>query len=796
MHFKKRWSEFSILCLAAVIFSGQFLNAGIDSKAAFTNLIGVKMIPISPGTFLRGNSNVVSAELKGPSHLPAGDWDEQPVHEVKISREFFIAEVEVTVEQFREFDPQFKSLGDTFVSGVSWDDATAFCRWLTKREGKTYRLPTEAEWEFACRAGSRTHFSSGDRPPGGDQANPWGVKNMHSHLAEWCLDWHGLYEPGRQTDPVGPRQGIARAVRGGGLHEPHYNGISPFDGFDPYWRRSANRSSLLPSHRGHKRIGFRIVQAELPNTKLHTASVPFVQQCVKQNNRHVTNGPSSHHPYFRKRWLLPIPPENCPPEACLAAGLHPAILSHNHSPALEVMPNGDLLAVYFTASSHTEAEYWPNVALLATRLRFGADEWDMPELLFDFADVSEQAQLLWNDNGMVHLFWGGLDLDDVAFRWCSSHDNGATWNDIQFVKLGTGAGPLTPQPINSAFRASGTMFVPTDGIGGTSLLMASRDNGKSWVDTGGRTGGRHTTFVPLKDGSILGLGGKTTSIDGYMPQSISKDGGKSWEVTKSPFVALASNQRPTLIRLASGRLFMAGDFQNWDGVQPKEIKQRGSYVALSDDEGKTWHLKTLAAAMPHEWRHLPDRPGTLGYAVARQGPNGVIHLITSMNEQALHFEMNEAWILAVGDAAPVPVPEKSIYARHRERYSGGSVKADYGARINSGGTYTLDGTEKWFYPNGKKQYEVTYVAGKKTGRETFWREDGRKVWSREHRENGMATWTQWWPNGKRKSESSWHEGRCEGVARHWNFAREKLIHEFRFERGKLVEPATKVLQKP
>jgi hypothetical protein len=170
--------------------------------------------------------------------------------------------------------------------------------------------------------------------------------------------------------------------------------------------------------------------------------------------------------------------------------------------------------------------------------------------------VNDQSALLWNDSGSVYFFGGGVGLDGVPFRFQISKDSGASWTPPEFPLLRGPIGGLTPQPITSAFRGPhGEMYVATDAVGGESMLWCSTDNGRTWSDTGGRTGGRHTTFVVLKDGSILGMGGKNTNIDGFMPKSISRDGGKTWTISKTPFPALGSNQRPFIMRLASGRLF-------------------------------------------------------------------------------------------------------------------------------------------------------------------------------------------------------------------------------------------------
>ena len=141
---------------------------------------------------------------------------------------------------------------------------------------------------------------------------------------------------------------------------------------------------------------------------------------------------------------------------------------------------------------------------------------------------------------------------------------------------------------------------PVTRAGGTSVLWTSEDNGQTWRDPGSRSAGRHTTYCLLKDGGILGMGGKNTDIDGFMPSVVSRDGGKTWEKSKTVFPALGGNQRPSLLRLQSGRLFFAGDFQHLEGKHPAGVTNWGSYVALSEDDGQTWHIKPLVGTQPHE----------------------------------------------------------------------------------------------------------------------------------------------------------------------------------------------------
>ena len=158
---------------------------------------------------------------------------------------------------------------------VSWEDTTAFCKELTKREafaerlpeGYEYALPTEAQWEYAARAGTTTRFSYGDDPgyselgnhawymensrggthPVGEKLpNPWGLYDMHGNVWEWCSDWStGSYPGGSVTDPVGPGSGSDRVLRGGGWY------------FSARYCRSAHRDGDRPGYTSGY-LGFRV----------------------------------------------------------------------------------------------------------------------------------------------------------------------------------------------------------------------------------------------------------------------------------------------------------------------------------------------------------------------------------------------------------------------------------------------------------------------------------------------------------------------------------------------------------
>jgi hypothetical protein len=754
-----------------------------------------------------------------------GDWDESPAHSVTISKPFFISATEVTLEQFRRFRPQHEAATAGKATGVSWHDAVAFCEWLSKQEGKSYRLPTEAEWEYACRAGTATAFWSGDQPPADHNTpNPWGLRNLHDKTMEWCLDWHGEYRAEAQTDPVGPDHGLARVVRGDKPDDDH-EAVKAERPLTPYYHRSANRAGLPPafgippaergktapkptdvkdtdwSASGPHTVGFRVVQAPLPTSSPYPAAVPFVRQGVKPPNALVKQAPPATQPYFRKRYLLPTPPEPGDRQEngdTARAGLHPSFRRHAHSPGLAACPNGDLLLIIYTSGNQgPSCEYETRVALMAARLRFGADQWDMPDPLVDIPDANDHAPLLWTDwtkGGRLCLFWGSPRIAQGAFpfQWVTSDDSGAIWSEVRYPFFPGPVGAHTRQPINTAVLGlDGTLYVASDALGASSVLWGTRDNGETWHDTVGRSAGRHTTYCLLKDGRLLGMGGKNSDLGGFMPKVISADGGKTWVKSKTPFSPLSFNQRPSVLRLTSGRLFMAGDFQPNKGERSPVITNSGAYVALSDDQGETWRTKLIPVAQPHEDERVQQAP-TLGYSAAQQAPNGLIHLITTMNDPCLHFEMNEAWILSdvdakATDADLMPSNTKSLtdIKPFEEKYASGTIRATWQAGVGDDGRYLLTGDEAWFFESGRQHYEARYVMGQKIGTETLYRPDGSVEWQRQYRPDGSHVWTQYWESGQKKAQSAWRNLHAEGPAKLWDRTG-KLISDVTFTAGTIL----------
>jgi formylglycine-generating enzyme required for sulfatase activity len=213
---------------------------------------GVTFVEIGPGCFRMGsNKRAEGGDLLGQwcarLGLPWGDQpepsDEMPVHWVEFRRGFFMAETEVTNSQYEAFDPKHErsefSRGDNDpVVEVSWEDARKYCAWLGENSGRNIRLPSESEWECACRAGSRREFCFGDdekrlgeyawyeknsdytaHEVGTRRANAWGLHDFHGNVWEWCEDtYHPNYKEASADGTAWTEGGSPfRVVRGGGF---------------------------------------------------------------------------------------------------------------------------------------------------------------------------------------------------------------------------------------------------------------------------------------------------------------------------------------------------------------------------------------------------------------------------------------------------------------------------------------------------------------------------------------------------------------------------------------------------
>ena len=328
-------------------------------------------------------------------------------------------------------------------------------------------------------------------------------------------------------------------------------------------------------------------------------------------------------------------------------------------------PNGDLLAIFYTCVSEPGRE----LAVLATRLRYGHEEWDDASPFWDAPDRNDHAPAMWFDGKDTLFHFSGLSAAatyraNLALVMRTSKDSGATWSPARLI------GPEHQErhmPAQSVFRASdGTIVLTSDANPGSTVIL-SHDNGKTWADAGGKIAGIHAGVVQLKDGRLMALG-RADDIDGFMPKSISTDMGKTWTYSASPFQPVRGMQRPVLLRLREGPLlfisFCGANTQ--PGKQDMMItdasgKQRpvsGIYAAVSYDEGETWPARRLITddGPGREMETTDRRTFTLsassaepwGYLAICQDANGVVHLISSKN----HYAFNLAWLRTPAPALP------------------------------------------------------------------------------------------------------------------------------------------------
>lgn len=614
-------------------------HASAQNAKPITNSIGMKLVRIDAGGFIMGTGD---GPPKARAEFNERDYDEAPAHRVKISKPFYLGIHEVTNAEYEQFDPKHKALrgkrgsskGDDHpVVYVTWHDAVAFCQWLSKKEGKPYRLPTEAEWEYACRAGTTTKFHTGDelsadaanfgrlletkpRAVGSYKPNAWGLYDMPGNVAEWCHDWYGSYEAGEQTDPVGRAEGYARSVRGWSFLRTNLDATR--------YCRSANRSGLLPDD-ANAYTGFRVVQGEMPKTKPLPASMSAYQQNVK-------HGPPLPSVKIDKPFFVDYVKQKKNPTIPKDTW-GPIYSHHNHYSAVCVCPNGDVLACWYTCVSESGRE----LAQACSRLRAGSDKWDEACLFFTVPDINCHAPVLLSDGKRIFHFCTqslfGWDNASNIVRW--SDDNGVTWSHPKIMLTRDDPQRLS-QPC-SAFQAKdGTLVLACDGDNHIDeRLMISKNRGETWTVAKGdmrkALGGKyaiHPAVVPTADGTILSfLRGPHP-----MPVAISKDYGETWEVKTTPFPGIGTGQKIAAMRLASGAILMCSQ-DNKKTI----VEGGGTYAALSDDDGKTW-------------KHIRKVDGVGGYMSVAQGPTGIIHLFGSRMGCA---SFNEAW-LREGKAVAIP----------------------------------------------------------------------------------------------------------------------------------------------
>lgn len=625
---------------------------------------------IPAGSFVMGSPAPAAIEKEE-------DWfeiDECPQKEVSIPYSFYIGITEVTNAQYEQYDPAHKALrgkqgfssgDDEAVVFVSWHDAMGYCRWLSGITGQTWRLPTEAEWEYSCRAGTTTPFSYGDTLPEGllklnysgfhndhifrpvplrvaqgAAPNAFGLYDMHGNVEEWCLDWYDDKEYYKVTR--------------GGSHST-----------EPRFLRSAARSAAIPEDCSYL-IGFRVVCAPYPD-ETGTPEALSVPGAGKNDSPGTNKGLSvpgkkQNEParrIKRAKWKkVKGPVFETPIPYILPAPEGVVMYHHNHEPAVTWCPNGDLLAIWFSCRSENDRE----MTVLCSRFPKGGKQWTAPQPFFDVPDRNMTGcSLIQNEatGEIIHL--GGVEASgwwrNLAIAMRRSSDNGRTWTRPVLVNK---EHDLGNQLVAGMIKTREGVLVQVcdahpGGVAG-SVVHISRDSGYSWERRGdpsnltfteGGSGpdiaGIHAGVVELADGRLMafGRGVKLKDESGVMrmPVSYSSDLGNTWTWKASPFPPIGTGQRLVLMRLREGPIMLVSF-----------APESGMFASLSYDEGESWtEPKTLTdgrvmqlegGAWTGSFTLDASHSEPKGYLAATQTPDGIIHLLSSLN----HYRFNIEWL--------------------------------------------------------------------------------------------------------------------------------------------------------
>ncbi len=575
-------------------------NLGFQSKANETIIlpgeVQLDLVWIPGGSFMMGQRK---------KEQDAYPNKETPAHPVTLSNGFWIGKYEVTKEQWQAVMGNEPWKGHRYVSEnprspavyISWEDAHTFTTRLATITGRDFRLPTEAEWEYACRAGTTTRFYWGDdpaydeinqkawwlgntlitmekyaHPVGMLPPNPWGLYDMSGNVSEWCQDWHGYYYDGIAVDPVGPATAEHRVLRGGSW--------LCIGGHCRSSRRHHETPSIIKSD-----IGFRVVLAKLPKPQPGTPEFVNV----------FTAGAEGVHTY--------------------------------RIPGLLIAPDGSLLA-FCEARKISQEDMSPSDMVLRRSLDGGRTWLPMQTLV-----QGQGIEALMNPCPVIDYINNTIILIcDNANKVSTNHhqhfqlisrDNGQTWSEPVDI------GPFitnyddtfNPGPGVGLQMKNGRLVIP--GYTGEpneeceeefhSRVLYSDDHGKTWtLGDAVSVLSDECQAVELADGKLM------LNMRGDMGMScrgvaISEDGGRTWSNFRWDRTLNECPCQASLARYSlpgpdeKGRIL----FSNPDnsGEKFNVVERTRMTVRVSYDEGQTWPVKRLIHHGPSSYSsmvRLPD----------------------------------------------------------------------------------------------------------------------------------------------------------------------------------------------
>ena len=475
----------------------------------------------------------------------------------------------------------------------------------------------------------------------------------------------------------------------------------------PYFARAANRASMAPAYASAKATSAS-ASCRRPCPRPHPPHPPHTSSSrppSSSNHRPnaLTTGPDPAKPWYHTHELFPNLDGQSMPDVGWRLGLAPGLGINYHNSAIQELPNGDLLAAYYNTPRQRRRSRpdRPHHAPPRRRRRLGharalprssptpasplpsSGTTNPPRQALDVLRIRTPHR-----RSALRLHDFERQRRHLVAKSCS--------RTSPRPSAATSRSPSTP---SSAPRTAPSTSPPTPPARTTTATAPSPQSGppgrrQTWYDTGGRTAGRHTTIVIANNGDLLGFGGKNSDIDGRMPMAPSTDGGKTWKKSKTPFDPLASGERPSVIRLASGRLFFVADYnpKTRNTSTKTAPMSRSPTTTARPGPSSAYPPTSSPLATPPQPRaptasstsSPPRTPPTTKSNSTKPGSSKI------RETQTCGAPSGRRFIVGTGDRR-MPTPHRALPLRQ--------VKSSWSTGTLPDGRIVLEGPEQFFYPS-------------------------------------------------------------------------------------------------